>query len=225
MPVTEERVIPDVPGIPAINSFPENVKKIEITNKAAKVWLKNGKQEKYDLTNPEEKKQFELKYGPVRPAAPTTTPPRSVGSGAAVSSTGSGTPLMVVDGSIRPAEEVNKMDPNTIARVDVTKGQNAVATWGDAGRNGVVNITTKPIEVVTAASLQTTSDRRQVTLTDAQVNIGQTDKLIVLDGKVQSVRSITLKGNYSVKTLTETEATRKYGTSGKNGAIEIVTQH
>lgn len=50
-------------------------------------------------------------------------------------------PLFVVDGEIK--ENVEKMDPNEIERIDVLKGESATSKYGSRGSDGVIEITTK----------------------------------------------------------------------------------
>ncbi len=52
-------------------------------------------------------------------------------------------PLYTVDGKETLAEDVEKLDPNTIERIDVLKGEAATDKYGDKGRNGVVLIVLK----------------------------------------------------------------------------------
>ncbi|OFY66063.1 MAG: SusC/RagA family TonB-linked outer membrane protein, partial [Bacteroidetes bacterium RBG_13_42_15] len=71
-----------------------------------------------------------------------------------VATTGSGVPLVVIDGIVRSRAEwngtryvlvsnLNQVDPSTIESVTVLKDAAAVATYGMAGANGVILITTK----------------------------------------------------------------------------------
>lgn len=55
-------------------------------------------------------------------------------------------PLIVVDGSIRDIE-VNKIDPNTIESVRVLKDKYAIDKYGERGKDGVVEVTTKKINL------------------------------------------------------------------------------
>ncbi|MGV8135727.1 MAG: TonB-dependent receptor [Mangrovibacterium sp.] len=57
-----------------------------------------------------------------------------------ISTTGSKTPLVIVDGVPR---SFNELDPNSIKSVSVLKDAAAVAPYGVAGANGVVLVTTK----------------------------------------------------------------------------------
>jgi TonB-dependent SusC/RagA subfamily outer membrane receptor len=55
-------------------------------------------------------------------------------------------PLMILDGKILEGQNdsnLNRIDPNDIASVDVIKDKNAVAAYGEKGKNGVVIITSK----------------------------------------------------------------------------------
>ena len=58
-----------------------------------------------------------------------------------IATTGNSNPLIVVDGVIR--NNINEVDPNTIASVTVLKDAAAVAPYGLGGANGVILITTK----------------------------------------------------------------------------------
>ena len=69
---------PTPPEPPQPMEMPENVKKIDVNNNKATVVLKDGTEEKYDLSKPEEKAKFEKKYGEVIPPPPPPPPrPRS----------------------------------------------------------------------------------------------------------------------------------------------------
>jgi TonB family protein len=53
--------------------------------------------------------------------------------------------LYVVDGKRSTAEEMKKLDASQIESVNVLKGQLAINSYGDAGKDGVVIITTKAV--------------------------------------------------------------------------------
>ncbi len=78
-PVPDAPVPPPPPpppsAPPAPPKLPANVKRMEISNNKATIWLKNGQQEKYDLNNEEQKEKFEKKYGkiPEPPAVPSVS--------------------------------------------------------------------------------------------------------------------------------------------------------
>ena len=52
-------------------------------------------------------------------------------------------PLYIVDGKETLAEDIEKLDANTIERIDVLKDKAATDKYGEKGRNGVVIITLK----------------------------------------------------------------------------------
>jgi bla regulator protein blaR1 len=65
---------PTPPEPPQPMEMPENVKKIDVNNRKTTVVLKDGTEEKYDLSKPEEKAKFEKKYGEVIPLPPAPPP-------------------------------------------------------------------------------------------------------------------------------------------------------
>lgn len=52
-------------------------------------------------------------------------------------------PLVYVDGKEYPFENISKIDPKTIDRMDVLKDKEAVDKYGEKAKNGVILITTK----------------------------------------------------------------------------------
>ena len=56
---------------------------------------------------------------------------------------GNSNPLYIVNGSIMEASDFSKLDPNSIASVDVLKNENAVALYGSMAANGAVVVTLK----------------------------------------------------------------------------------
>jgi hypothetical protein len=54
-------------------------------------------------------------------------------------------PLYIVDGTAMSAEEAKKIDPNNIFSVNVLKGDDAIKAYGEKGKYGVVEITTKGV--------------------------------------------------------------------------------
>lgn len=52
-------------------------------------------------------------------------------------------PLIILDGVVQPNADVKKINPNSIERIDVLKNESATKVYGDAGKNGVIIITSK----------------------------------------------------------------------------------
>jgi TonB-dependent SusC/RagA subfamily outer membrane receptor len=52
-------------------------------------------------------------------------------------------PLIVIDGVITSDLDMNKINPNNIASMNVLKGEKATAKYAEKGANGVIEITTK----------------------------------------------------------------------------------
>lgn len=58
-------------------------------------------------------------------------------------SSNNGTPLFILDGKEITKDEMEKIDPNIIAHVNVLKGDKAIEVYGEKAKDGVVEITTK----------------------------------------------------------------------------------
>ena len=56
---------------------------------------------------------------------------------------GKGEPLYYVDGKKAKSEDIKKIDPEDIERMNVLKGDKAVEKYGKKAKDGVVEITTK----------------------------------------------------------------------------------
>ncbi len=52
-------------------------------------------------------------------------------------------PLYVIDGNLQSDEGLSSIDPKSIEKIDVLKGEAAIKLYGDKGKNGVVLITLK----------------------------------------------------------------------------------
>jgi hypothetical protein len=153
--------MPIAPIPPEPVKLPANIEKINVDNGKVTITLKNGKQEKYDLSKPEDKKKLEAKYGEVI-TAPQTAPVRASGvrrtvsvraadrsagsreaSGGSRIFTTSGEPLYVMDGEVTTSAEVSGISPSKIAAVHVLKGEDATSVYGAKAKDGAVVITTK----------------------------------------------------------------------------------
>ena len=113
-------------------------------------------------------------------------------------------PLYVVDGTIVNRAEAEKISPETISSINVLKDKKeikaATEKYGEKGKNGVVEITTK----------------------------ADMDKmLVVIDGvvkenvKLSEINSVTIA---SMNVLNRQGAIDKYGEKGKNGVAELITK-
>jgi hypothetical protein len=134
---------PPAPGMtplppPPAPKLPKQVNGIERHNQSLKVILKNGSVEEYNLDKPSEKAAFEKKYGPLPepPELPDHEPSASAPGATSP-------PLYLVDGKEVSASEANALSPDTIAAVDVWKGDKAKEKYGKKGENGVVVISLK----------------------------------------------------------------------------------
>ena len=165
----------------------------------------------------------ERKVQSVNGAVTITEQPASI----AISSQGN--PLYVLDGTIINKAILDNVNPETIASVDVLKGNSAMALYGDKGSEGVIRITTKGASttdkvIITANEVrQSVTEKNAITVKVGDIEMKNSKELVLLDGKELPADKRMLSGTFNVVTLTKDEATKKYGDKGKNGAIEMRT--
>jgi TonB family protein len=104
----------------------------------------------------------------------------------------------VIDGAILEKTGMNEIDPNQISSMNVLKDKSAIEKYGEIGKNGVIEITTKAndLSLIVIDGVVTDKKRKDIPFT-------QIEKMNKLEGKA---------------------AIDKYGDKGKNGVFEITTR-
>jgi hypothetical protein len=149
-------------------------------------------------------------------------------------------PLFVIDGVISD-KGVDEIHPDDIARISVLKDKPATDKYGEEGKNGVVEITTKKID--SKGTQNTLSDvkvigyankpeidasglNRKIRIRNSKPSNADIDPLIVIDGIVTDidVNDIDPLSIESIDVLKDEASINKYGEKGINGVIEIITK-
>ncbi len=126
--------------------------------------------------------------------------------------------VYVIDGKIAPIADVKLISPQDIESMNVLTSKDAVAVYGDKGKNGVIVITRKD-------KIHSTI----ITFKDgASVKAGPAPEVIYsVNGKTASkedVGKIPPQSIESINVLKDESAVKKYGEKGRNGAVEITTK-
>lgn len=157
-------------------------------------------------------------------------------------------PLIVVDGQRKDKDfDVSAIDPSTIKILNVLKGENAVEKYGEAAKDGAIEIELKTAEEMENPSEETKGskegtgkihfsahsirfeDNKKLSVRD----VGNADPdaskpLYVVNGKVVGKdfdpNNIAPDDIESITVLKDAKATEKYGEKAKNGVIEIITK-
>jgi TonB-dependent SusC/RagA subfamily outer membrane receptor len=130
-------------------------------------------------------------------------------------------PIIIVNGKVSSEKEMKALDPNSIAKMDVLKGNAATELYGEKGENGVIVITTKENPWKISYDLTT----KDVT---TKLNSGIDNYLYILDGK--EISKSDLEKVYSKETISSLDvlqgekAIEKYGNKGINGVVEITSK-
>jgi N-acetylmuramoyl-L-alanine amidase len=125
-------------------------------------------------------------------------------------------PLIILDGKIQPNSDVNKINPNTIEKIEVLKNESATIVYGDAGKNGVILITSKvavkdPIKI-TLDVPRNALPKNVIYFVDAVI----VDSLTMSKIEPSSIATVNVwKGE---------KALNKFGVDAGVGVIEIITK-
>lgn len=117
-------------------------------------------------------------------------------------------PLYILDGKEISSAEMKTINTDNIKAVNVLKDESAIKKYGEKGRYGVVEISTKSNSEETASLLKVQVSEPVFFLNGKTITKEQVDRL-----DKTSIESIdVLKGEKAVE---------KYGEKAKNGAVEI----
>lgn len=108
--------------------------------------------------------------------------------------------LIFADGKEISKDEMKSIQPNTIHSINVLKGETAEKKYGEKGKNGVIEVTTK-------------------------YNIPP-NTFIIIDGKESSRDELNKiqPNNIESITILKEGAIKKYGEKGRYGSVEIITK-
>ena len=116
-------------------------------------------------------------------------------------------PLHIIDGVKETPESRRSYDPQEIESINVLKGEAAIAAYGEEGKNGVMEITTKQDGSFVPPQFENT----RIIINEKPAAYVEFSKL-----KPSDIESISvLKGEYIIE---------RYGEEGKGGVIEITTK-
>lgn len=137
--------------------------------------------------------------------------------------------LIILDGKEVDKATISKVSPESIANINVFKGEKSTYRFGKKGQNGVVEIITKNSEN------QTKEDDKIEIIADSVFIHGSgtiakgshSNPIFILEGKEISeseMKQIPPDNIASISIYKNGGAEHKYGTKGKNGVVEIYTK-
>lgn len=132
-------------------------------------------------------------------------------------------PLVVVDGI--PMEKDFKLEsinPDEIKNIAVLKDGDAVAKYGTAAKDGVIEVEMKNPQ---AAEIPVANGAAKIRIRATDDNVSEAMPLIVINGKTMEkdfdLNSIDPKNIESMNVLKDKASIEKYGEAAKNGVVEI----
>lgn len=209
--ISEGKIIDDV------NS---EIKEIDKQNKKTKrtfIQVKKGdKPSIWEVSNNPEKK---LDGGKVKV---------TVSSSSSATGDVKGEPIYVLNGELVEKTTVNGIDENSIHDIKVLKGDNAVAIYGNAAKDGAILITSKAFATKMTGKAISSGDKEKTKILLNDNKSVKQKPLIVLNGKEQKknfdFNSIDPDDIESINVLKGEDAIKKYGKAAKDGVIIISTE-
>ncbi len=134
-------------------------------------------------------------------------------------------PLIILDGAAITAA-LASISPETIESITVLKDIAAIEKYGEAGKNGVLIITSKNKSNKTQVPSKIEIDKNTIDIKNIKEPIKTNEVLIVLDNQVieNGLSSIAPDTIQSIDVLKGFSAISKYGDAGKNGVLVITTK-
>ena len=136
--------------------------------------------------------------------------------------------LIIIDGKESTSKGVYAISPELIESTNVLKGETATNKYGERGKNGVIEITTKKgaanAEIEKSSATKTFKVQANSPLKFGDSDGSGNKPLIVRDGVIaenQNADNIPPETIESINVLKGESAIKKYGDKGKNGVIEI----
>ena len=207
----------------------KKVSGIEMNQSKVKVTYGDGSKE--TITKAEAKKRgfvFPPPPAPPLPPVPPVPPTPPLPPNA----------LYVVDRKIVTKTEVKRIKPENIESINVLKGEQAIAKYGEKGRKGVIEIITKNGDEGVLATADTIIIQNALSNSISD-NFSATGNVIFINSKIPSgtlifadgkeiskdeMKNISPNNIQSINVLKGGSAEKKYGDKGKDGAIELTTK-
>ncbi len=142
--------------------------------------------------------------------------------------------VYLVDGERMDAAKIKSINPESILKIDVLKGEKAQMLVTEDNLEGVIAISTKAgqhtaeakemqrkIEHINAANVPGATSKTETT---AQL---PANALYILDGKEisrEKVQAVNPNSIATIEVLKDETAVRQYGEKGRNGVIKITTK-
>lgn len=124
--------------------------------------------------------------------------------------------LIILNGNKVKQKDIQDLNADDIKYMNVLKGKKAIEKYGNKGKNGVVEITSKKH-----------GDKRRISSKIVIAGYADTKPLYILDGKEISKKALDALDENKIEAINvikNKSATEKYGDKGKNGVVEITTK-
>lgn len=136
-------------------------------------------------------------------------------------------PIYIVDGL--EVKTIGQINPNQIESIKVLKGAASTIHYGEAGSDGVIEITTKSL----SSNIESATEiRKNITIKGQESKFFLKDlnnnELILLDGKEVDrsvLNDLSINSIKKMEVFKGQEAVKMFGEKGRNGVIKLSTKN
>jgi TonB-dependent SusC/RagA subfamily outer membrane receptor len=215
--------------------LPENVKQVDVINKdgvnKVTITLKDGTKEEYDLSNAEDKKRFEKKYGKIAETVPAPPGGRvTITTKKQPAKNGKGYYLTIADNEGECVVIVKDKNQKIVEAVKLTDWDAAKSKYENKYGPLTIKEEVKTVSITTNAGND--GPDNPYSASNGKITFSTTQQtfngLVIVDGVEQpnmtSLNSIDPNTIESVNVLKDESAVKIYGEKGKNGVIIVKTK-
>ena len=146
-------------------------------------------------------------------------------------------PLIIIDGKESKKEDLNKLDKQIIASMNILKGEKAIYKYGNKAKGGAIQITTKkystnkgltptPSKLIVHDSI-TRKVKIKGQASGIKIKTKGEEPLLIIDGKETPYDNLVYLNPEEIATMNVwkgKKAKQKYGNKAKNGVFDITTK-
>lgn len=136
-------------------------------------------------------------------------------------------PLIIIDGK-KSDTNIKDIDPDNIHSLNVLKDNVALEKYGEEGKNGVIEITTRKTAVSVSCEQQENTANKPLLPqnTDLMTFPKGESPLFIIDNEKtnQNINTIDPASILSISVIKNEETLKVYGEEGKNGVVIITTR-
>ncbi|PHN07329.1 TonB family protein [Flavilitoribacter nigricans] len=139
---------------------------------------------------------------------------------------GEGEPYVLINDQPAPADWKSSIDKENIAKVNVLKGEAAIAAYGEKAKDGAIQIYTKDFKKANNETDNQYKEAPSAKVIISKLGHAPVDPLFILDGEVfeGDINDLDPNDIEMIDVLKGESAIKEFGEAGANGVVRISTK-